>query len=277
MRHALLNIKLQDRWSGERISYSLQKSRELFSAFSMNMPFLHKINTILDFLYARVVRFCANVLYRRIKAGGCMKQSLLVIMLISWSLGAMEFSINKDKKEKGDEIIELEEIREDSKKKRTVFFENELHDIEYQGGHYNPYYVDKEKYTNSFLSALPIFEGTDDEVISERMQQIKHILPQKYGQITEMLSCSYRTFKKSKRGLSDIDPKEVVNDINARIQYALLEIADETQKMTIKNREEDLAQQRRDRIRTTIISCVSLLFSIPAIVMAAINIHNAIH
>lgn len=213
-----------------------------------------------------------------------MKYGVLVMVLGSWSLAAMDvISTNNNS---GDEVIEMGEnqhkprhFKRGYKQKEKSLLDIELQDMEYQDDYYSPVQLDKEKYVYNFLSELPIFKGTKAEKISKRMEQIETMLPTEYGRITETLSISYKGFKKrakTNRGIGDIDPKEV-NDINARIQYALLEIAHENQKIADNNRGEDLAQARRDRIRTTIISCVSLLFSIPAIILAGFNISKALH
>lgn len=213
-----------------------------------------------------------------------MKYGLLVMVLGSYSLVAMDKILTNNKS--GDEVIEMVEddhkpfhFKSGYKQKEKKSLDIELQDMEYHDDFYSPVQLDKEKYVYNFLSELPIFKGAKAEKIAKRMEQIETMFPTEYGRITESLSISYKGFQKrakNNRGICDIDAKDV-NDINARIQYALLEIAHENQKIASNNRGEDLAQARRDRIRTTSISVVGLIISVPALTLSIINIIKAFH
>lgn len=203
-----------------------------------------------------------------------MKWSLLVMMVISWSLGAM----NTFNEQSSDEVIEMGEIKKESKNKRPKShrrnnsFDIELQEREPRGDYYTHTTFDKEKYIQNFLLELPIFKGKKEAKVSSRMDQIEHILPKEFGEITESLSIFYDKFKKRvKRGVIDIDPNEVVI-INDKIKYALLEIAHENQQIAAKNREEDLAQAAGDRRCSIITTIVGFGFSIPAIALSIFNI-----
>lgn len=210
-----------------------------------------------------------------------MKFRLLFAVFLSLSLRGMDIS-SVTKEEGGDEIIEMDSNKDYSPriclKKGCSPQSNDDIDIELGNMQYTQGYNDRAEYKKILLSELPIFYGESTEKISILMDEIGTFLPKKFGEITEAITHSYKLFKKrakSNRGFTDIDPKEVIN-INDKIQYALLQVHSQNQKIAEQNRQEDLAQAASDRFRTTVISVVSLVFSVPAITLAIFNIIKAV-
>lgn len=154
--------------------------------------------------------------------------------------------------------------------------DNELQDMEhYQSSHIVlPSYQQEHKtqFVESTLSHLPFFEGKDKEEINEYMSMIKKDKPIIYGQIIQAIVDK----KKMIKNRPNISSEELQN-VDQKIQHGLLQVALENQTFTVNARKEDLAQARRDRIRSVCMFVTSLALSVPALVLSIININKGLH